>query len=293
MMQTKDEYDDMFQIVIDDLQRCGATAGATIFHSHRQKQTYWQLAPHFHSLLYGRIKTKQFRKLHPGWIIKKVHPHEKITSIRHTLAYLFTHMGLGIAERDPDDIDWDLEILNLMIPGIKSGKGSYSEIDFERGSADKGRMAGDLSDIDWEQWTQSKLLVKTRLREWGGIGRNKIKKVGKHRLYKIRRCSECGELLRVYDGVHDSVGNYVRYIQDVEVVCFAQHYSVVMTTYLQFKERLRANGQTLTDFAKSTPFAVSDLQLTKQNNDLVVSGPFSEPDSFFLRRQASAYPTGG
>ena len=62
-----------------------------------------------------------------------------------------------------------------------------------------------------------------------------------------------------------------------------------MTVCFRFKERLKANSQTLTDFTKSTPFAVSDLQLTKQNNDLVVSGPFSEPDGFFLRRQAREY----
>ncbi|MBO7351406.1 MAG: hypothetical protein J6U12_00565 [Candidatus Methanomethylophilaceae archaeon] len=60
-------------------------------------------------------------------------------------------------------------------------------------------------------------------------------------------------------------------------------------SFFRFKERLKANGQTLTDFAKSITFAVSDLQLIKQNSDLVVSGPFSEPDSFFLRRQARAY----
>ena len=289
LMQTKQEFDDLFQTVIDDLQACGARAGTTIFHSHRQKQTEWQLAPHFHSLLYGRIKTNKFRRLHPGWIIKKVHPHERINSIRHTLAYLFTHMGLGVAEKDPDDIDWDMELLNLLIPGIKSGKGDYRDKDFEDEFLGKGRLVGDLSDVDWEQWTMSKLYLRTRLREWGGVGRNKIKKVAVHRQYKIRRCSECGELLRVYDGIHDTVGNYVRYIQDVEIVCFAHHHSVVMTTFLQFKERLKANGQTPSDFAKSIPFAISDLELTKQNNDLVMSGPFAEPDEFFLRRQAMAY----
>ena len=151
-------------------------------------------------------------------------------------------------------------------------------------------MAGELSDIDWEGWVQRKLFRRTRLWEWGGIGRDRIKRLGKHRLYRIRRCSECGELLRVYDGIHDIQGNYVRYIQDVEVCCFAQHHSVVMTAYLQFKDRLKENGQTLTDFAKSIPFAISDLELTKQNNNLVMSGPFAEPDSFFLKRQRKAFP---
>ena len=68
-----------------------------------------------------------------------------------------------------------------------------------------------------------------------------------------------------------------------------QDHCVVKTACPRSKGCFKAGGHTLTDFAKSTPFAVSDLQLTKQNSDLVVSGPFSEPDSFFLRRQARAY----
>ncbi|MBR4685332.1 MAG: hypothetical protein IKP04_02240 [Candidatus Methanomethylophilaceae archaeon] len=65
-----------------------------------------------------------------------------------------------------------------------------------------------------------------------------------------------------------------------------------MTTYLRNKERLKDNGQTLTDFAKSIPFAVSDLEFAPKNNDLVMDGPLSEPDIFFLRRQARAFPSG-
>jgi len=37
------------------------------------------------------------------------------------------------------------------------------------------------------------------------------------------------------------------------------------------------------------PFAVTDLDIIKQNNDLIVPGCFSEPDSFFLKRQDRAY----
>ena len=40
-----------------------------------------------------------------------------------------------------------LEFMGLMIPGIKSGKGDYSDQDYENETSDKGRMAGDLSDI--------------------------------------------------------------------------------------------------------------------------------------------------
>ncbi len=69
----------------------------------------------------------------------------------------------------------------------------------------------------------------------------------------------------------------------------SQHYSMVMTTYLRNKERLESDSLTLTDFAKSIPFAVTDLEFIPQNNGLVMPGLFAEPDSFFLRRQEKAY----
>ena len=63
-----------------------------------------------------------------------------------------------------------------------------------------------------------------------------------------------------------------------------------MTTFLRNKERLKDNKQTPSDFAKLTPFAVSDLEFIPRNNDLVMDGPFAEPDGFFISRQARAYP---
>lgn len=42
-------------------------------------------------------------------------------------------------------------------------------------------------------------------------------------------------------------------------------------------------------FLSVVPFAVSTLEILSQNNDLVMSGPFEEPDAFFLRRQAAAF----
>lgn len=100
-------------------------------------------------------------------------------------------------------------------------------------------------------FTSADYLLRTAVYDAKTPATIRIKRIGIHRQYKIRRCSECGKLLRVYEGVHDTIGSYVRYIQDNEVVCFAQHYSVVMTTYLRNKERLKDNGQTLTALQSS------------------------------------------
>ena len=42
-------------------------------------------------------------------------------------------------------------------------------------------------------------------------------------------------MLRTYEGADDSVGNYVRYIQDNPVLSFAEHFEQVKTVYLRFK----------------------------------------------------------
>ena len=37
------------------------------------------------------------------------------------------------------------------------------------------------------------------------------------------------------------------------------------------------------------PYAVSAIEFTEQNNDLIMDGPFEEPDSYFLGRQRIAF----
>ena len=104
-----------------------------------------------------------------------------IRSIRYTAAYLLTHTGQAYVEKDPDDIDWAESIVDHMPPGHKKGKSSYSNKDYDDLSMGKGRMVGDISGFDWEQWTMDRLTRDARLRYRGGVARNKIKLVTIHR----------------------------------------------------------------------------------------------------------------
>ncbi len=62
------------------------------------------------------------------------------------------------------------------------------------------------------------------------------------------------------------------------------------TVYLRFKDDLRSVGKTFSDFSTLTPFAVSTLELgLPSRHDLVMDGPFQEPDEYFLRRQNASY----
>ena len=290
IIQVSDDYDELCKYVDDCMMHHGATAGTTIFHPWRQSDNGWELSPHFHILCYGHIDTTAFRKENPGWIIKKVHPREQIRSIRHTVAYLMTHMGLGMAEKDPDSVDWDLDILDMLIPGLKSKGADYTDDDREKESMGKGRMVGDLSDVDWAQWTMDRLSSEIRIRHWGGVSRGKIRTVGFHRLYRIRVCKECGCMLRTYDGTNDQSGNIVRYIQDCPVMTFASNHQLVSDVYRRCKSELRADGLTILDFSRMTPVTVSTFELgLPDNGDLIMDGPFDESDEKFLRRQDAAY----
>jgi hypothetical protein len=110
------------------------------------------------------------------------------------------------------------------------------------------------------------------------------------RQYRIRIRQECGEMLRTYEGADDPVGNYLRYVQDNPVLSFTEHFEQVKTVYLRFKDDLKSEGMTLSDFSSLTPFTVSTFELGLPSGcDLVMDGPFQEPDEYFLRRQREAF----
>ncbi len=154
-MQCIDTFNGLRKHMESDLRTVGAKAGVLVFHPWRQRSDVRELSPHFHSVLFGFLDTDRFREMNPRWIIKKVHAGEEIESIGQMTAYLMTHMGLGLVERDVTEEDYDLRFLNHMLPGLSedspSGKRMFSYTD--EGLSDmvlgKGRMVGDVSGIDW------------------------------------------------------------------------------------------------------------------------------------------------
>ena len=283
LFQTKDDYDELIQHIDDCMVAYGGLAGVSVPHAWRQGEDRWRFSPHFHILCYGRIDTTAFRKDHPGWVIKKIHAKEKIRSIRHTCAYLLTHYSIGIAENDPDSIDWDSRFLDFAWPDNPTDK------DWEDLLLGKGRLVGDYSDVDWLEWTKKPLSTDTKYRYWGGAAQKKIRKVGYYRQYKIRVCEECGSLLRVFDGPNDPIGQMVRYIQDNPVVVFAENLQLWRNTFLRYKERMRDAGMSIADLAQMLPFAASSLEFgLPVNKDIVCDGPFDD-EATVLARQRKAY----
>ena len=291
MVQDRAGFNTLEWHILDSLKKCGGIGGITVFHPWRQfEQIEWRFSPHFHILMYGFIDTTKFRKINKGWVIKKIHAEEGVQSIRHTIAYLSTHMGLGKFERPAEDTDWGLDFLDYMIPGLKSKKAKYKEKDYELLALGKGKMAGDFSDMDWLQWTESRLCGKIRTRYWGAISKNKLRELGSFRQKMKRVCKECGEPLRTYDGPDDLVGSPVIYLRDIDIKVEASDYSRVKAEYDRLKDRMKEEKMTIVDFAKLVPTASSTLELNlPPTRDIVVEGPDDRPDEYYLKRQRKAF----
>ncbi len=173
-MQTISGYDSLRRSVEGTLCDCGAKAGVLVFHPWRQQTDRWALSPHFHSILFGFIDTDRFRIMHPGLVIKKVHAKEENESISQTAAYLMTHAGLGIVERDASEVDYDLRFICHMLPGLgddgDSREGSmfrFTADDISDRMSGRGKMVGDISRIDWLSFAMDSLSYPLRMTYFG------------------------------------------------------------------------------------------------------------------------------
>ena len=78
-------------------------------------------------------------------------------------------------------------------------------------------------------------------------------------------------------------------IRDNHVLAPTHHFDEVRTAFLRYKADLRMEGIDITGFAAMIPQAVSTLEIgLPTNNDILVDGPFDEPDEVFLSRQRAA-----
>ena len=281
-MQTIDGFDPMRKLVTAELQQSGALAGALVFHPWRQGEDGWRLSPHFHSILFGFLDTDGFRERNPGWVVKKVHAGEDMESISQTAAYLFTHMGLGLVERDPLDVDYDLRFLSHMLPGLsddgyRSTKGAdgtygagsgrafrYTEDDVSMKGEGRGRMVGDISGTDWLDFAMSPLSYPLRMTYFGSASQRNIRTVAVEREYRARICRECGRPLEVCGGACGPRAE-ARYLFDNTIRTFAKDYREVRDACDELRPELRSSGKGLGDISKDVALIVSTVETLQQS----------------------------
>ena len=278
-MQTEEDYKAMRKYITDELLRVGSRGGVIVFHPWRQKEDEWAFMPHFHSILFGHLDTDSFRRENEGWVIKKVHANEDIESIGQTAAYLMTHMGVGLIEVHPEEIDWELKFLETMFPGlyddydksknfveingcrIKKDIYRWTDEDLDLQSRGKGRMCGDISYIDWTDWTKEKLYRTFNITYFGEVNQNNFRKITIEKEIRTRQCKECGAPLNIYTGLCDIHGEQAKYTFENEVKSFKRDAAIVKQAWEILKPDLKKEHTTLAKIASKTAMIVSTEEL--------------------------------
>ena len=253
VMRDADRYPELVKLVQLVMIDNGFLGGVMVFHPWRLQDDEWVLGPHFHIVGYGYVDNRRIAKRY-DCVVKQVHPGERIRSVRQTIAYLMTHAGIGYAERNEDDIDFSMSILNHFIPGLANGDDTgFSEQDYEDMFTGRGRMNGELN-IDWVEWTKRRYTRNfNAVRTFGVCGRRSIRNFDVYKETRTRRCPECGAVLMMYHGFGDHAPEPSRYIHESPIMVLASNYHLVMDVWQHYRADLEADGLGILDFAVKVP----------------------------------------
>lgn len=255
-----------------DLVKVGCLGGRLIFHPWRMKDCMWENGPHFHGILIGFLDTARFLNTHPGWVIKKVHYKDQLQSVKLTMAYLATHEGIGLYERNPTSEDYTSKILNYYLPGLnsyddpndprtKNRMFRYTEEDQANEVLGKGRMVGEIGSFDWLGYAMEPQFSQICDNYFGVLANNMIKTVGKESYRVTRTCIHCEGTLNVFSGTCDQCGEAASHIFENKVRTFARDTPVVKPLIPYLKEQLRLDGSTFGDITPKLALVVSDKEV--------------------------------
>ena len=93
-----------------------------------EDRSLWVFSPHFHVVGFGYFRNEALRKKLDAlpefsgqrWIFNQIHADEEMRSVRHTLAYILTHTGIGTFDYDRDIY----EIVDDLTIPVESGSGN-------------------------------------------------------------------------------------------------------------------------------------------------------------------------
>ena len=274
MMQLPYTFRKMYEMMIIGCKDHGLYAGAVVFHPWRLNDEQarkrdsaleegWRAGPHFHVVGYGFVDTEGFRREFKGWTLKKLHPNEKIRSVRQTMAYLLTHVGLCSYMRS--DIDFEEAVYDLLIPSKRrdiapeeedlewSELGIYTE-EFEllsTSSNDPEKHPWDAISL-FERWVRNTLRgTFNTVRYFGELSYNKISTVGEYKETHCRTCPTCGASMKLLEGIDDICSRPAEYFHRSKIRTEDKEY--VLQLWNKHRSRLEAEGYTILDFAMNIP----------------------------------------
>lgn len=268
---------DHFSALVDDLVALlplyGIISGAILFHPWRlnQEGTRWEFSPHFHLVGYGHLQNESLRKEFisineklggiwtdedgevESWVIKNIHPNEPMRSIRHTLGYILTHVGIGTFIHD---VNWDLAAEDVLIPAVTKGLDVFakeiSTIEYNADWKECGLYAEHLDEFDFLEWTKDTMTGDIATYRPVGLV-SKVRTFTTHTEKVVRTCPECGEQIGLFHSIEDHDPEPVYYRRRSKIRCMAEDIRTVREYWEEHKERFLDSGYSVLDFAMSIP----------------------------------------
>ena len=270
--QRSDHFSGLVDDLVSLLPAYGFYCGVIVFHPWRlsDDSSRWIFSPHFHAVGYGRFDNMGLRRdlakvdlrLHlwdddgqsSSWVFNQIHAGEEMRSIRHTLGYIMTHVGLGSFHHE---VDWDEEVGDLLIP-VESGTGTrriartISPILYGADWRQTGCYAEHLDEVDWLDWTEDRLTGQVpTYRMFGEV--SKVRVVDRYYERVVRTCPVCGERIGLFHSIKDHDPKPVEYKRNSTIRCMAEDLDTVRGYWASKGESFQDSGYTILDFARSVP----------------------------------------
>ena len=260
IVQRADHFTEFYDDLVKLVRQYGMDNGLVVFHPWRWSTptTEWVFGPHFHIVATGRVDNGAMRDYldglgFGGWVIKQVHSGEAVRSVRHTVAYLLTHAGLGTYTHS---VNWDDEAEDLLHPIYKKGVQEFyktiSKYDYDFDYEATGLMDEHLDRVDWTEWAVRSVTAKFQAIRYFGLC-NKTRILGIHAERVPSVCPVCGEAVGLYHSISDHDPEPVEYYRKSTVRIMAEDFDEVSSYYNDNREALEASGNTLLNFAMGVP----------------------------------------
>lgn len=270
VMQRSDHFSELVDDLCCLLPEYGFSGGCIVFHPWRLSKDgkVWKLSPHFHVVGYGRFRNMDFRSdltaldekmkiwnddgKEESWVFNQIHPNDPLRSVRHTIAYIMTHAGIGSFDFDADFCD---AADKISIP-IESGTGTLQRAK----TITQGMIEGDgwrqckyyaehLDEIDWLEWTK-KVTTSTlpSYRVFGDV--TKIGTVAEVSDRVPRLCPECGQTIGRFEGLSCTQYQPVMYVHRSPIRAFKHDIPRIRKVMEELRDQNINEGGTDLDLVK-------------------------------------------
>ena len=272
VMQRSDTFADLVDDLVKLLPLYGFDTGVLIFHPWRLSEDgkLWEFSPHFHAVGFGMFNNMKLRSdlalldkslggiwndngKESSWVFNQIHAGEDIRSVRHTIGYILTHVGVGLFDYDLDFYDSDFD---LIMP-CEAGRSQRIPKDiptfiYEQDWKSTGCYAEHLDEIDWTRRHMDKVVSQIQLyRIFGST--NKLRVFAVHEENVERLCPVCGAKIGLYQGIKDPCPQPVMYNQRSKMRCRREDLPFLREYWRDNRDSFRTEGLDGLDFAMHIP----------------------------------------